>query len=158
LPRLRWRAEHSLERLRAVGFDRVGLEEGIDARQVDARAIGRDLGGAFDPRLSDAEGAGALSMLRLWERILVEGRAYLLLFHDDVLPHPDVASVGESYWADTPTEAAFVLLGNRASRATLPDPMRGVGVVDAPALHAHVVTQEGARTALGLLRDQISRV
>ena len=69
LPRLRWRADHSLRRLRDVGFDNLVLVEGVDADEVDPRAVGERQGLYFDSGLAPGQIATTLSMVGLWERV-----------------------------------------------------------------------------------------
>lgn len=156
LPRVRDRADHSRERLREVGFDDLVLVEGVDGLREDPRAIGERRGFPFDPGLAAGEMGCALSMIGLWEKVVDEGLPYMLVFEDDVLPHPDLGRLGPQYWAETPRETDFVFLGNQLIAENLPDPSRRVVVSPSWCLHAYVITQEGARRALALLHEQVS--
>ena len=159
LPRLRWRAKHSLAKLREVGFRNIVPEEGVDGLSVDPRGVGERHGWFFDPGLGPGEIGCSVSMLRLWVRVVEERLAYLLIFEDDVLPHPDVAQLGAEYWAETPPDADFVLMGNQMevpAIAALPDPRRRVVTLPSYCLHAYVVTQEGARRGLELVARELA--
>src|SRR5436309_11330 len=156
LPRVRWRADHSLKRLREVGFGNVVLVEGVDGAREDPRAVGERRGFFFDTGLASGQVATTLSMIGLWEKVVDDGMPYMLVFEDDVLPHPDIARLGPQYWAETPREADFVFLGNQLIVENLPDPSQRVVVSPSWCMHAYLVTQEGARRALALLREQLS--
>jgi hypothetical protein len=156
MPRVRKRAEHSLKRLREVGFDNVVLVEGVDGAREDPRAVGERRGFFFDPGLAAGQIGTTLSMIALWEKVVDEGLPYMLVFEDDVLPHPDIARLGPQYWAETPRATDFVFLGNQLIVENLPDPSQRVVVSPSWCMHAYVITQEGARRALALLREQLS--
>jgi hypothetical protein len=98
-------------------------------------------------------------MLRLWERVVEERLPYLLIFEDDVLPHPDIAQLGPEYWAETPQDADFVLMGNQmevSDIAALPDPRLKVVTLPSWCLHAYVITQDGARRGLELVARELA--
>jgi glycosyltransferase involved in cell wall biosynthesis len=152
LPRVRWRADYSLRKLEEAGFVNVELEEGFDASLADPRPVAEAHGWFFEPGLAPGEVACALGMLRLWERMVAEELPYLLVFEDDVLPHPAMVELGESYWAETPSDAEFVLLGNWMYLGDVADTSRLVVTVPAACMHAYVVSQAGARRALSLVR------
>jgi glycosyltransferase involved in cell wall biosynthesis len=159
LPRLRWRAKHSLAKLREVGFRNVVLEEGLDGYTGDPRDVGERHGWFFDPCLGPGEIGCSVSMLRLWVRVVEERLPYLLIFEDDVLPHPDIAQLGPEYWAETPQDADFVLMGNQmnvSDIAALPDPRRRVVTLPSWCLHAYVITQDGARRGLELVARELA--
>jgi hypothetical protein len=159
LPRLRWRATHSLAKLREVGFRNVVLEEGVDGFTGDPRDVGERHGWFFDPGLGPGEIGNSVSMLRLWRRVVEERLSYLLVFEDDVLPHPDIAQLGPEYWAQTPQDADFVLMGNQmelSDIAALPDPRRRVVTLPSWCLHAYVITQDGARRGLELVARELA--
>ena len=150
LPRHRARAEYSLAKLREVGFANIVLSEGADAYTADVRRIAATEGWFFRPDLTPGEVGNSLSMFRLWRRVIDQGLPYLLIFEDDVLPRPDLGSLGPVYWADTPRDIDFVLLGNQM---TVEPDDRDRRVVRALSwtTHAYIVTREGARRALELL-------
>jgi hypothetical protein len=89
-------------------------------------------------------------MLRLWRRVVDQALPYLLIFEDDVLPRPDVTSLGPTYWEDTPRDLDFIYLGNQM---TVEPDFRDQRVVRALSwcTHAYIITLEGARRALALL-------
>ena len=155
LPRVRERAERSRERLQEVGFSDVVLVAGVDGALEDVRALGEARGFPFDPGLADGEMGCALSMIGLWEKVVADALPYMLVFEDDVLPHPDIRRLGPRYWAETPRETDFVFLGNQLAVEDLADPARRVVVSPSWCLHAYVITKEGARRALALLREQV---
>jgi hypothetical protein len=157
LPRLEWRAEHSLTRLREVGFRNVALEAGVDSALEDARAAALVDGWRFDPGITPGEIGFSTSMLRIWQRVVDEDLAYLLVFEDDVLPHPDIDRVGQTYWDETPSDADFVFLGSRMDRTDLARLSGRVVALPTWCTHAYVVTQRGAAEGLERLRDQITR-
>jgi len=157
LPRLRWRADYSLQKLAEAGFVNIELEEGLDASVADPRPVAEAHGWFFEPGLAPGEVACSLSMLRLWERVVADDLPYLLVFEDDVLPHPAMAERGEAYWAETPSDAEFVLLGNWMYFGYAVDQSRLVATVPASCLHAYVVTQGGARRALSLLQRSLAQ-
>ena len=150
LPRHRARAEYSLAKLREVGFANVELTEGVDAHTADARQIAATEGWSFRPDLKPGEVGNSLTMFRLWRRVIEQGLPYMLIFEDDVLPRPDLGSLGPSYWADTPGDVDFVFLGNQM---TVEPDDRDRRVVRALSWtwHAYIVTREGARRSLELL-------
>lgn len=159
LSRLRWRAKHSLAKLREVGFRNVVLEEGVDGFTDDPRDVGERHGWFFDPCLGPGEIGCSVSMLRLWVRVVEERLPYLLIFEDDVLPHPDIAQLGPEYWAETPPDSDFVLMGNQmevSDIASLPDPRRRVVTLPSWCLHAYVITQDGARRGLELVARELA--
>ena len=157
LPRLRWRADHSLRILAEAGFGNIELTEGFDASVADPRPVAETRGWFFNPDLAPGEVACSLSMLRLWERLVAEDLPYLLVFEDDVLPHPALADLGEAYWAETPSDAEFVLLGNQMHLPYVVDRSRLVATVPGSCLHAYVVTQDGARRALSLVERSLAQ-
>ncbi len=110
----------------------------------------------FDPGLADGQVGTTLSMIALWERVVDDGMPYMLVFEDDVLPHPEIARLGPVYWEETPREADFVFLGNQLIVEDLPDPSRRVVVSPSWCMHAYLITQEGARRALALIREQLT--
>jgi hypothetical protein len=157
LPRHRSRADYSLAKLRDVGFANVELAEGVDAHTADVREIAASQGWSFRPAVKPGEIGCALAMFRLWRRVVQEGLPYLLIFEDDVLPRPDLDSLGPRYWAETPRDLDFVFLGNRMT-------VDGSEMFFAPeeadrlvvrglswTTHAYIITLQGARRALGLL-------
>jgi len=150
LPRHRARAEYSLAKLREVGFATVVLTEGVDAYTADVRQIAAAEGWSFRRDLKPTEIGNSLAMFRLWRLVIDQGLPYLLIFEDDVLPRPDLGSLGPRYWADTPRDVDFVLLGNQM---TVEPDDRDRRVVRALSwtTHAYIVTSEGARRALDLL-------
>jgi hypothetical protein len=150
LPRHRARAEYSLAKLREVGFAKIVLSEGVDAYTADVRQIAATEGWSFRPDVNPGAVGCALAKFRLWRRIIDEGLPYLLIFEDDVLPRPDLGSLGPSYWADTPRDVDFVLLGNQM---TVEPDDRDRRVVRALSWtsHAYIITREGARRSLELL-------
>lgn len=156
LPRLAERARHSLRKLREAGFSNVELVEGVDGSVCDPRAVGRQRDLHFDVNLTAGEIGCSLSMIAVWQRVIDEALPFLLVFEDDVLPHPEVARIGPAYWAETPLDADFVFLGNQMMGRELHKERR---VVTAPSwcLHAYVVTNEGARRGLSLVRRQLDR-
>jgi len=155
LPRVGWRADHSLQKLREVGFDDIVPVEGLDGATEDPWAIGAQRGLHFDVGLTGGEVACALSMIALWERVVDEALPYLLVFEDDVLPHPDIERLGTQYWAETPRDADFVFLGNQMDVDNVADSRCRVLASPSWCLHAYVISDEGARRALSLLRTQM---
>src|SRR5450755_3425718 len=150
LPRHRARAEYSLAKLREVGFANIVLTEGADAYTADVRQIAATEGWSFRPDLTPGEVGSSLAMFRLWRQVIDQGLPYLLIFEDDVLPRPDLGSLGPGYWAETPRDIDFVLLGNQM---TVEPDDRDRRVVRALSWtsHAYIVTREGARRSLELL-------
>jgi len=150
LPRHRARAEYSLAKLREVGFANVELTEGADAYTADVRQIAAAEGWSFRPDVNPGAVGCALAKFRLWRLVIEQGLPYLLIFEDDVLPRPDVGSLGPSYWADTPRDIDFVFLGNQME---VEPEDRGRRVVRALSWcsHAYIITSEGARRSLELL-------
>jgi hypothetical protein len=163
LPRHRSRAEYSLAKLREVGFAKIVLTEGVDAYTADVRQIAATEGWSFRPDVKPGEVGCALAMFRLWRRVVDQGLPYLLIFEDDVLPRPDLGSLGPRYWAETPRDVDFVFLGNRmtvdgsemffepedADRRVV----RGLSWTT----HAYIITLAGARRSLELLASPESR-
>jgi len=156
LPRVRQRADHSLKHLREVGFGNVMLVEGVDGAREDPRAVAEHRGFFFDPSLAGGQIGTTLTMIGLWEKVVRDGLPYMLVFEDDVLPHPDIVRLGTKYWAETPREADFVFLGNQMDVESLPDPTQRVVVSPSWCMHAYLITHEGARRALALLREELS--
>jgi hypothetical protein len=157
LPRHRSRAEYSLAKLSALGFANIVLTEGVDAYSADARKIAASEGLPFRLDLTPGEIGCALAMVRLWRRVVDQGHPYLLIFEDDVLPRPDLGSLGPNYWAETPRDVDFVFLGNRmtvdgSEMFFAPDDadrlvVRGLSWTT----HAYIITLAGAHRALELL-------
>ena len=156
LPRLRERADHSRRRLLEAGFAHIVLSAGVDGATDDPRALGARRGLYFDPALAEGEIGCALAMIGLWETVVERGWPYMLIFEDDVLPHPDIGRIGHRYWAETPRATDFVFLGNQFARHGLPEPQRRVISSPSWCLHAYLISQEGARRALALLGEQIN--
>jgi hypothetical protein len=153
LPRLRHRAGHSLLKLRKVGFRKVVPEAGVDAALEDARAAAIRDGWRFEPERADTEVAFSVGMLRIWQRVVDDALPYLLIFEDDVLPHPDIERLGPAYWDDTPRDADFVFMGNQmAPQEVVHHANDRVVAIPAWCLHAFVITQQGAREGLARLR------
>jgi hypothetical protein len=157
LPRLQWRAEHSRSLLRQLGFRNVRLEAGVDAALEDARAAAAADGWRFHTTRTDAEVAFSISMLRIWQQVIDAGLPYVVIFEDDVLPHPHIVRVGPEYWDETPRDVDFVFMGNQ-----IDVPQDELGrhpdrIVTLPAycLHAYVITRAGAVRGLELLREQL---
>jgi hypothetical protein len=150
LSRHRARAEYSLAKLRAVGFANIALTEGVDAHTADVRQIAATEGWSFRPDVKPGAIGCGLAKYRLWRRVVEEGLPYLLSFEDDVLPRPDLDSLGPGYWADTPRDIDFVFLGNQI---TVEPDDRDRRVVRALSWtsHAYVITHEGARRSVELL-------
>jgi hypothetical protein len=150
LQRHRARAEYSLAKIRDAGFREISLYEGADGTTSDVRRAAEAEGWSFRSEIRPTEVGCALSMLRLWKRVVDQSLPYLLIFEDDVLPHPDLRALGPSYWRETPRELDFLFLGNEMGEAAY---ATDDAVIAAPSLttHAYVVTVEGARRALALL-------
>jgi hypothetical protein len=150
LERHRARAEYSLAKIRDAGFCEITLYEGADGTTLDVRGAAEAEGWRFRREIRATEVGCALSMLRLWKRVVDEALPYLLIFEDDVLPHPELRALGPSYWRETPRELDFLFLGNEMGEAAHAS---AEAVIAAPSLttHAYVVTVEGARRALALL-------
>jgi hypothetical protein len=153
LPRVGVRAEHSLSRLRPVGFHNVRLVAGVDAIVEDARAVAAHDGWRFDPARAATEVAFSVSMLRIWQQLIDGGLPYLLIFEDDVLPHPDIARLGPEYWQETPLDSDFVFMGNQISPYELARHPQRVVALPSWCLHSYVITREGALRGLELLRE-----
>jgi hypothetical protein len=152
LPRHRARAEYSLAKLGEVGFTNIVLVEGVDGFAADVRQIAAAEGWSFHPEASATRIGCALSTIRLWRRVVDQGLPYLLIFEDDVLPRPDLASLGPRYWEETPREVDFVYLGNQM---TVEPGDQDQLVVQALSwcTHAYIITIEGALRALQLLSE-----
>ena len=157
LPRLRSRADHSLAKLRDVGFANVALDAGIDGDRGDAHVLADLLGWRFESRRTAGEVAFCLSTVRLWARVVDEGLPYLLIFEDDVLPRPDVAQIGPLYWDETPADVDFLFMGNQIEPALIANDQRRVVAYPSWCLHAYVITRAGARQGLELLREKLAR-
>jgi hypothetical protein len=157
LPRQRARADYSLVKLREVGFANIVLIEGVDAYTADARQIAATEGWAFRPDAKPGEVGCSLAMFRLWRQVVDQSLPYLLIFEDDVLPHPDLGSLGPSYWAETPRDVDFVFLGNQMTVDGTQmffepdDADRRVVRALSWTTHAYIITLEGARRSLKLL-------
>jgi GR25 family glycosyltransferase involved in LPS biosynthesis len=104
--------------------------------------------------------------MRLWHHIATSGIPYGVIFEDDVLPHPQIGELGQTWWAHTTLLSEdghkwpagyeegrgvldMVLLGNQMN----PDFLVGkehIPVLESPAycLHAYVLTAAGARKLL----------
>jgi hypothetical protein len=150
LPRHRARADYSLAKLHQVGFTDIAFVEGVDGFTADVRSVAAAEGWSFRPEVKATELGHALTMLRLWRRVVDQALPYLLIFEDDVLPRPDVTSLGPTYWEDTPRDLDFIYLGNQM---TVEPDFRDQRVVRALSwcTHAYIITLEGARRALALL-------
>ena len=94
LPRHRARAEYSLGKLREVGFSNIELIEGADAHTAEVRQIAVTEGWSFRTDVNPGAIGCALAKFRLWRRVVDQGLPYLLIFEDDVLPRPDLNSLG----------------------------------------------------------------
>ena len=157
LARHRARAEYSRAKLREVGFANIELTEGVDAFATDLRQVAATEGWSFRPELEPGKMGNALAMFRLWRRVVDEHLPYLLIFEDDVLPRPDLTSLGPKYWADTPRDVDFIMLGNQMTvhgdemTFTPQDADRRVVRALSWTTHAYIVTLEGAHRAVGLL-------
>ncbi len=157
LPRHRARAEYSLAKLREVGFANIELTRGVDACTTDVRQLAAAESWSFRPGLKPAKMGNALTQFRLWRRVVRERLPYLLIFEDDVLPRPDLTNLGPSYWADTPRDVDFIMLGNQMTvhgdemTFAPQDAHRRVVRALSWTTHAYIVTPEGANRALGLL-------
>jgi len=150
LPRHRPRAEYSFAKLGDVGFTNIELFEGVDGFTADVRQIAAADGWSFDPEVRVGRIGNALSMLRLWRRVVQQDLPYLLIFEDDVLPRPDVASLGPRYWEETPRDVDFVYLGNQMT-VEPEDKDRLVVQALSWCTHAYIVSNKGAHRALELL-------
>ena len=150
LSRHRARATYSLAKLRKVGFTNIELYQGVDGFTEDVRRIAAAEGWSFHPKTPATRIGCALSTIRLWRHVVHRGLPYLLIFQDDVLPRPDVATLGPRYWEDTPRDVDFVYLGNQM---TVEPQEESQLVVQALSwcLHAYIVSSEGAHRALQLL-------
>jgi hypothetical protein len=73
LPRDRSRAEYSLAKLHAVGFENIELTEGVDAHTADVRRLAASEGWLFGPDVTPGEAGCALAMFRLWRRVVARG-------------------------------------------------------------------------------------
>jgi len=88
-----------------------------------------------------------LTTLFLWKKIIDENLPYLLIFEDDVLPHPQIGVLGEEFWRETPRDWDFLFLGSDMD-CKVQDK-----VVSIPCFctHAYLVSNKGAKRAFELI-------
>lgn len=142
LPRHQARADYSRQKLTDAGFKNIQSYTGVDGFSEDLSK--------YPWKLKDM-GPGqkgiAVTTLNLYKKVVDENLPYLLIFEDDVLPHPDIANLGELWWQETPKDFDFLFLGNQMN------PYSTAKVVSQPCfcLHAYIVSNKGAHRALELV-------
>jgi GR25 family glycosyltransferase involved in LPS biosynthesis len=159
LKRYRERWTYTQKKLKDVGFKSVEIFDGIDGYTYDTSSIinNLNLSGHIHEALHKSPGGlgCTLSHLLLWKSIIDDNLSYLLIFEDDVLPHPDIKTLGPIWWKDCPKDADMILLGNQMNPADkqLYDPENRVVKSPAYCLHAYIMTNSGARKIFAIIDD-----
>ena len=159
LERTPFRHELSLSKLRDVGFKNVKLSKAIDGFNDDLEPWIKILGlqGKLPDNLYLRKGnlACTLSHIRLWHKIVLDDMPYMLIFEDDVLPHPDLEKLGPLWWDETPRDLDMILLGNQTNPEDPRIWQEGLRILKSPSfcLHAYIVTNAGAHRLLQLIKE-----
>ena len=160
LPRYENRFHHTKQRLEEVGFQNLKFYKGIDGFHEDTVSAAKNLGLSlnYDEKISSKPGhiGCTLSHISLWKKIVDEELPYLLIFEDDALPHPKFREVGSIWWDRTPRDVDMILIGNQMDRKVqiLYDPKNLIIKSPSFCLHAYIVTQQGAKKLMELVKQQ----
>ena len=159
------RRVRAAEKLAAVGFKGLVAAEGVDghARPEDIDKIGSTLfpGLVWANHLTAGHCGCSLGHMRLWKYVVEAGIPYALIFEDDVLPHPELATLGPVWWKETldferkSAALDMVLMGNQMNTSWIQDVADKVVQSPAYCLHAYIITQVGARKLLTAIDEII---
>ena len=83
-----------------------------------------------------------LSHVKLWKRMMDEGIPWVTLFEDDVLFHPEWATVAPEYYANTPEDWQLVYLGSQMDFKSIYNIDKG----PVYCTHAMLLTLDAAKT------------
>lgn len=150
LPRHEHRATHSAKLLADVGFN-VHIVPGVDGFRDDTASIASASGWKFADYCKPGELGASMSLFRLFQRIVDEGRDFAVIFEDDALPHPQFATLSEEWWKETPKDFDVLYLGSQMEA-------HGDGKVataECFLTHAIMVTSTGAEKMLELIRRDV---
>jgi len=143
----RW--QYSIKKLNACGFTNIAVFMGADGYT-------NDISGAewrIDPELRAGEIGFTLSCLKLWRMAANSGQPYTTIFEDDVLPHPDIATLGEQWLAETPQNFDIIMLGNQMNPADNSVLSGQRVILNCPfyCTHAYIISAEGAKKLMGIV-------
>ena len=153
LPRHEARALHSRTRLREAGCRNIALIPGVDGFRDPCAEIAVANGWRFADYLGPGELGNTISLFRVFQRVLLSNRDWVLVFEDDVLPHPDVARLGELWWQETPRDFDILYLGNQLDAKHV---VGKVAVAECFCTHAFLVTRDGARKMLARIEKNVA--
>ena len=166
LERHEGRRTRAAAHLTAAGFRGLVAAEGVDghARPEDIDKVSAELfpGMWWINHLSPGHRGCSLGHMRLWKYVVDAGLPYALIFEDDVLPHPQLATMGPVWWAETldferkSAALDMVFLGNQMNREWIGNIADKVIQLPAYCLHAYIITQAGARKILDTINQIIS--
>lgn len=165
LERHEGRRTRAAEKLATVGFKGLVAAEGVDghAHPEHIDKVGSTLfpGLVWANHLTAGHRGCSLGHMRLWKYVVDAGLPYALIFEDDVLPHPDLATLGPVWWKETldferrSAPLDMVLLGNQMKTSWIQDVADKVVQSPAYCLHAYIITQAGARKLLTAIDEII---
>ncbi len=160
LPRYQHRFEHTKQRLEEAGFVNLQFYKGVDGFEENLEEVSKtlELPGVYVDEISTKPGhiACTLSHITLWKKIVDDNLPYLLIFEDDALPHPRFKEIASQWWDRTPRDVDMILLGNQmdTQNPLLFDPHNLIVRFPAFCLHAYIVTQQGAKRLLQLVKEE----
>jgi len=143
----RW--QYSVKKLVDAGFNKVGVFIGVDG-YID------DISGS-QWRVASSLRAGeigfTLSCLKLWTFAATGNEPYIVVFEDDVLPHPNIRDLGELWFAETPRDIDIIMMGNQMNPS---DPVLQSGqkvILNCPfyCTHAYILTRAGAQKIMNMV-------
>jgi GR25 family glycosyltransferase involved in LPS biosynthesis len=159
LERTPFRHKLSISKLEEVGFKNIHLSKAIDGFNDNLEPWIKLFGleGKLPEDLYTRKGnlACTLSHIRLWHKIVLDDLPYMLIFEDDVLPHPDLQTLGPLWWKETPHDLDMILLGNQTNPEDPRIWQKDLRILQTPSfcLHAYIVTNAGAHRLLQLIKE-----
>jgi GR25 family glycosyltransferase involved in LPS biosynthesis len=155
LDRYAFRREYSAARLAAAGFSNIECVASFDGFNADVDKALADFGANFYSELRPGHKGCSYTHIREWDNMVKEGAAFRIFFEDDALGHLDLPKgLGQKFWDATPKDFDILYMGNMMSPGdpALADP--GALVVQIPTycMHAYMLSLEGAKKLLDLVR------
>jgi GR25 family glycosyltransferase involved in LPS biosynthesis len=156
LDRYAFRREYSAARLAAAGFSRIEYVSAFDGFHADVDQAFRDFGVNFNKDLGRGHKGCAFTHMREWERMVQEEAPFRIFFEDDTIGHLELSkSLGQKFWDATPKDFDILYMGNMMAPndPALADPEALVVRVPTYCLHAYMLSLNGAKKLLRMLRE-----
>ena len=164
LHRYEARRSYAAKKLAAAGWRGLIAAEGVDGHErpaeLEAVSTVEFPGLRWAGHLSAGHRGCSLGHMRLWKYVVDAGLPWLVVFEDDVLPHPALDVLGPVWWnetlkfeRDSGVPLDMVLMGNQMNDVWIGSVQEKVVQTPAYCLHAYVLTQSGARKIMTKIEE-----